>query len=372
MRLFPPSPIAALVDDTPLYNLGESYCRELTVEELLGADGVAALTRLTLGYSTSPGAPELRQLIAGSTGVAPGEVLVTTGAASALFLLGLLFGDSAGEIVVVRPCFPPMLDALRGVGARVVTVGLRFEDGYRLDVARVAGALSASTRLVMIASPQNPAGVTSGRADVERLLDDMARACPGALLLIDETFRDSAYGDAPAPDSFASLSPRVLTCASLSKSHGAPGLRIGWLTARHPDLYEQLRLAKFNMSVSCGALDEYLATVLLRKAAEVVAPRRAFLAQALAVVEGWVRGHRGGIRWVRPDGGAFCCVQLDPDVHSTDDVKRFHARLAERRVLVAAGEWFGDSGHVFRLGFGYEPLEKLQAGLTLIDEALTA
>lgn len=57
------------------------------------------------------------------------------------------------------PCYPPMLDALRGLGAPVVTVSARFEDGYRLDLEAFQDRLSAHTRLVMIASPQNPSGV---------------------------------------------------------------------------------------------------------------------------------------------------------------------------------------------------------------------
>ncbi len=55
-------------------------------------------------------------------------MLLTAGAAAALFLVALLHSD--GEILVGRPCYPPMLDAVRGVGARVVTVSARFEDGY--------------------------------------------------------------------------------------------------------------------------------------------------------------------------------------------------------------------------------------------------
>jgi aspartate/methionine/tyrosine aminotransferase len=375
MRRFPPAPIARLVDEAPLYNLGESYCQELTLDELLGSDGSAGADRLAqvrLGYRTSAGERELRQLIAANAGVAGDQVLVTAGAASALFLLGLLLGDGDGEIVVVQPCFPPTLSALRGIEARVVTTQLRFVDGYRLDLPALRDSLNGRTRLVMLSSPQNPSGVVFTQAEIEQLLAMMSRRCPDALLLVDEVYRESVYGQALVPASFASLSPRVVTCASLSKSHGAAGLRIGWLTVQDPELYDQLRLAKFNAAISCGALDEILAAELLRRAEEFLAPRRAFLAEALGVVGAWVDSQSGLVRWVRPDAGAICCVQLDPATFGQNGMQRFYAALAERQTSVAPGGWFGDSANVFRLGFGYEPMDKLKTGLEMISDALRA
>ena len=146
MREFPASPITALIDQTPRYNLGESMGADLTVAELLGPDG-SALTDLArrrargvrLGYGTSAGDPELRALVAARHGIPDGQVLITAGAAAALFLVSLLCGD--GEVVLGQPGYPPTLSALRGIGAPVVTVRSRFEDGYRVDLDAFAGLL---------------------------------------------------------------------------------------------------------------------------------------------------------------------------------------------------------------------------------------
>ena len=368
MREFPASPIAALVDETPRYDLAESYGSDLSVAELLGPDESALLGSIKLGYRTSLGYPDMRALVAGRTGVTPDQVLVTAGAAAALFLVGLLFGDGGGEVVVGRPCFPPVLDVLRGVGARVVTVTSCFDDGYRLDGARLRAALSPRTRLVMLASPQNPSGIALTPAEVGAALDAMSAACPGAFLLIDETYREARYGDDQAAASFAGVSPRVLTCASLSKAYGAAGLRAGWLTVPDPGLREQLRLAKFNSSVCCGAVDEFLAGRLLARADEILAGRAVVLARARAIVEDWAAARAGAVRWLRPDAGALGCVQLGPAA----DPGRFRARLAELGTAVAPGPWFGDSDRVFRLGLAYEPPDRLAEGLAAITTALDA
>src|SRR6266404_4654192 len=102
MRQFPASPITALIDGKPRYYLGESMACDLTVAGLLGPDGLA---EVNLGYGTSAGDPALRALLAARLGIRDDQVLITAGAAGALFLVGLLCGD--GEVLVGRPCLPP-------------------------------------------------------------------------------------------------------------------------------------------------------------------------------------------------------------------------------------------------------------------------
>ena len=50
---------------------------------------------------------------------------------------------------------------------QVVTVPLSFDDGYRLDVNAIADRLTSRTKLVSVASPQNPSGVRVHDEDVE-------------------------------------------------------------------------------------------------------------------------------------------------------------------------------------------------------------
>src|ERR1700728_2965525 len=107
MREFPASPITALIDQTPRHNLGERMGADLTVAELLrpdGPEGAAGLAGVRLGYGTWAGDPELRALVAARHGIPDGQVLITAGAAAALFLVSLLCGD--GEVVLGQPGYP--------------------------------------------------------------------------------------------------------------------------------------------------------------------------------------------------------------------------------------------------------------------------
>lgn len=360
MRQFPDTPITTLIDTMPRYNLGESMGRDLTIAELRPGD----LADVSLGYGTSHGDPALRTLVAARLGISGDQILITSGAATALFLVSLLHSD--GEAVVGVPCFPATFDALQGTGARVVTVRSRFSRGYRMDLEAFADALSPRTQLVTVASPQNPSGVLITEDEVDQMLASMARQCPGAFLLIDETFREASYAGTLPAASYAGKSPRVLTCGSLSKAYGTPGLRIGWLSTGDPRLREQLRRAKFNSALACGAIDEFLAGAVLSRAQELLAERGTLLWQARDVVQRWVRQQDGRVHWVPPDAGAICCVRLDP----AGNPERFHAELSQRQILVARGPWFHDEPHVLRLGFGYEPLDRLELALDEMSQAL--
>ena len=365
MTPFATSPMSNLVDVPVRYDLAESTCPALRVGDLVEPD---ALMDLPLGYGSTSGGPELRALIGAGTGVDAGQVLVTVGAIEGMFLLAQDRCRPGDRVVLVSPCFPPARSIPEGLGARTDVVALRFDDGYRLALDAVADALTPQTRLVSVASPQNPSGVRLTEGELRGLLAAVEERAPEAVVLVDETYRESTYGNAPMPASAAALSPRVVTCGSLSKAHGAPGLRLGWLTTTDADLYERLRNAKWQTTIACSALDEFLAVQLLRRRSEVLAPRAALLQRALSELEEWVSDQP--LEFVRPDGGALCCLRLPRDRVPDGAVPDFYARLAQNCARVAPGSWFGEEDRVFRLGFGHLPPPDFTEALARLAGAL--
>ena len=170
--------------------------------------------------------------------------------------------------------------------------------------------------------------------------------------------------------SFAALHPRIVTCASLSKCHGAPGLRIGWVTTTNRALRDQLVLGKFNTIVCSSAIDEALAIRVLKSGKEIEGPRRALLQAGLGRVAQLVSSHRGHLEWVRPDAGALCCLRLSPRTFDAAAVDRFYAALRAKDVRVGNGTWFGEDPRVFRLGFGHLPLPDLDEALARLGAAV--
>jgi aspartate/methionine/tyrosine aminotransferase len=367
---FPYNEIISLLDVNRPFNLAESTSQDLTFGELLDLAGPESLRDLRLGYGTSAGSIELREEIASGCKVPVDHVITTQGTALGLFLLALELCRPGDEAVLVTPCFPPSRDGLIGAGVSVREVRMSFDEGYRLDVERIVAALSPGVRLVSIASPQNPSGVQASRPAIESIADLVAARCPDAVLFVDETYREATYGQVPPADSAAGLHPRIVTGASVSKALGAPGLRTGWLTVPDPELRARLAVAKVNTVISGSVLDEALAAALLRHRDGVLAARRQALSAGLEQLMSWCERERDRIEWVRPDAGALCCLRLRRDAFDDAHVAAFWDLLPHHALQLASGAWFGESERVFRLGFGYLPLDRLGPALSALSAAL--
>jgi len=360
----------SLVGETPRYDLAESVGPDLRLADLLDVSSQASLGDMPLCYRTAEGDPRLRKMIADLHAVGPDDVVVTVGGMHALFLIAFILCDRGDEAVTTAPLFPLARNALDAVGAKVRTVMLSFDRGYQPDLADLRGQLSKRTKLVSLASPQNPSGVALPAQTLRGILAAMDDICPDAFLLVDETYREAAYGDDPVAATAVTLSPKAISIASLSKCHGAPGLRLGWAITRDPALREQLVRAKFNTVISCSGVDEALAVRVLEQREPIIAERRRRLAEGLARTAEWVVENQRLVEWVQPDAGALCCVRLKPAVFDDGAVGRFYDALAREGVRVGSGTWFGEEARVFRLGFGLLPLSDLDVALKRLAAAL--
>jgi aspartate/methionine/tyrosine aminotransferase len=367
MTRFVHNDIISLTGRAPRFDLAESVGPDLRLGQLLGAD---TADELRLGYATAAGDPALRTAIAAQHGVEADDVVVTVGGMHALFLTGYILCGRGEETIIATPVFPPARDTLVSVGATLRQLPLEFNEGYRLDPGRLTALLSPTTRLVCLASPQNPSGVGLPREVLLGLLSEMAARCPDAFLLVDETYRQAAYNDDEIAQSAATLSPRVIVTGSLSKCHGAPGLRVGWAIVRDKSLCEQMVLGKFNTVIANSTIDEMLGLRVLTQADAIIAARRQHLGAGLARTAAWVERNAALVEWVKPNAGALCCVRVRPDQFDQAAVVRFHAALADLDARVGDGTWFGEETRVFRLGFGLLPIPELEIALDALSTAL--
>ena len=362
--------IMTLTSQPVRYDLAESLGPDLRLGSLLDDGFRDELDHLSLAYGSAPGNAVLRELIGAHHGVGTDDVVTTNGAMQALFLLAFILGEQGADVVIGRPAFPNARNVLDAVGVTVIELPMRFDDGYRCDIDRLRSLLTPRTRLISLASPHNPSGVALSESCVQAALSCMDAICPQAFLLVDETYRDAVYGDAEVRRSLVGLDPRIVSCASFSKCHGAPGIRTGWVITRHQALREQLVLAKFNTTIANSVVDDAIAVRILRDRDRIMGERRRHFAAGLERTAAFVGRHADAIEWVRPDAGALCCVRLRRDAFDDVAVARFYRDLEARDTRVAPGSWFGDDARVFRLGFGLLTMPDLDEALRLISAAI--
>src|SRR3954451_6347131 len=143
------------------YNLSESSIADQKLSDI----GLK-LPDLTLFYGEHRGERGLRNLIAAQdSGISPEHVLVTAGAAGALFIIATSLLSASDHLVVVRPNYATNIETPKAIGCDISYVDLDFDQGFAIDIERVKTALRPNTKLISVTCPHNPTGTMMSRAD---------------------------------------------------------------------------------------------------------------------------------------------------------------------------------------------------------------
>ena len=159
-------------------------------------------------------------IVAARLGVSVDELLLTNGTDEAIHLICETYLEPGDEAIVVVPTFAMFEIYASATGARVISIpaGPNFE----FPTTSVLRAITARTRFIAVANPNNPTGTFAPIDD----LKEIARATPDAALLIDEAYFEFS-GETIAP-AWREL-PNLFVSRTFSKTYGMAGLRIGVL-----------------------------------------------------------------------------------------------------------------------------------------------
>ncbi len=178
----------------------------------------------TLNRYPDGGTYHLRNALAERHGVPPEEIVTGAGADAIIGHLSVAALDPGDEVVTGWPSFISyVLDALK-LGALPVRVPLRDQ---HLDLEAMLAAIGPRTKLVYIATPNNPTGTMTGRDDLDTYFE---RVPEHVLTVLDQAYLE--YIDQPDyPDGieeYAKRGRRVLVLRTFSKIYGLAGLRVGY------------------------------------------------------------------------------------------------------------------------------------------------
>lgn len=141
----------------------------------------------------------------------------------------------------------------------------------------------------------------------------------------------------------------MIVTGGLAKSFAQAGLRIGWVVAPEPFIYECMRRQDYT-TIGTNAVGQYLCAKLLgaEYRPKLFARNQAQLNANFAVLREWIESEPRGLRMTLPRAGGMAFTSYPQRMPSSD----FSKRLRESEgVFVVAGDWFGLDGRV-RIGFG--------------------
>ena len=227
-------------------------------ENPLGCSPAALAARAAAGDPArypDPDSTALRAALGARHGIDPARIVCGTGSGE---LLGLIVQGYAGpgdEVLYSRFSFSLYEIIARRCGADPAEVP---DNDYGSDVSAMLAAVTARTKVVLLANPNNPTGSYLPAAEVARLHAGL----PASVVLV----VDQAYAEylAPGEDdgglALAAAHGNVLTTRTFSKIHGLAGERVGWATGA-PDLISTLNRIRGAFNVGSGAQAAALAAL---------------------------------------------------------------------------------------------------------------
>ncbi len=206
----------------------------------------AVLQRIAAETLTKyPERHHVEQVVAKHFGLAEDAVLLTNGVDEAIHLLCETYLEPQDEVVIVTPTFSMYALYAEATGARIREV--QADSTLQFPYKQIQQTIGPSTRVIMLASPNNPTGAV---VETSFLLE-LAAATPQAALLVDEAYYHF-HGESVL--SATATVSNLFVARTFSKAYGLAGLRIGLLVG-HPDAMRFVRKVSSPYNVNSIALE---------------------------------------------------------------------------------------------------------------------
>ncbi|QKV53574.1 PLP-dependent aminotransferase family protein [Comamonas antarctica] len=348
----------------------------------------AALTEEAGGalqYGATEGYQPLREQLAalmsakGVTGVAPTDLLVTTGSQQALDLLGKTMISPGDKVIVEGPTFLATIQCFRLYGAEVISAPI---DDHGVDVEQLEKLIAEHKPKLVYLIPTfgNPSGAT---LSLERRRKVLELAVKYQTLVVEDDPYGDLYFDAAPPPSLLALSFEVpgsrewlAHCGSLSKVL-SPGLRIGWLVAP-AELRDRAVMCKQFSDAHTSTFAQATAAQYLRAGhmpATLAKVRAVYAERARAMGAALQRELGDAVSFVAPQGGLFLWVKLTGARGQLQDANVLAQRaIAQGVAFVPGAPFFAQNPDVstFRLSFATADVAKIEDGIARLGQALRA
>ena len=348
------------------YNIAETCVDSVSLDELFSLAGRGrreffdTLSRRRMTYGAIFGAEELKAAICGLYRSAGADDVVTThGAAGANHLALYSLVEPGDAVVSVMPTYQQLYSIPESYGAKVRILKLKREENFLPDLDRLRTLVNEKTKVICINNPNNPTGALMPEETLRGIVGIARRG--GAYVICDEVYRFLTQEEG-YPESIADLYEKGIAVGSMSKVFSLAGLRLGWIATRSREAMREILLHRDYDTISCGMIDEALATVALEAKEAIIARNRAIVRENLAILDEWI-AKEPRFSYVKPQCGTTALLYCDVDMPSEEFCARL---LAETGAFLTPGSCF-DEEHCFRIGYACSK-EELKEGLAKLSE----
>jgi histidinol-phosphate aminotransferase len=281
----------------------------------------------------------LREAIAARYGLNPASIVCGAGSDELLQLLANAYLSAGDEAVYSQYGFMVYPIAINANGAKAIVAS---ETNHTADVDAMLKCVTAKTKIVFLANPNNPTGTCLPFDEVRRLHAGLPKT---TLLVLDAAYAEYVRrNDYESGIELVATSENVVMTRTFSKIHGLAGLRLGWAycPAHVADVLNRIR-GPFNVNAAAQA------------AGVAAIEDKAFVEAAIIHNERWLEIMTAKLKslglGVTPSVGNFLLVHF-PEAGNRTAAKA-DAHLIDHGIIVRRMEGYG-LPHCLRFTIGSE------------------
>ena len=271
------------------------------------------------------------------------EISVMAGAVEVLGTIMLTMMDFGDEIITTSPFFSAYREQALIAGVKLVEVPVRMEDSWALNVDEIEKRITPKTKMLLLNSPNNPAGYVLSRENLEKIAQ-LAKE-KDLIVISDECYDEFLYGEEHVSIStLEGMRDRTLVVKSASKSYSMTGWRIGYVLGP-ANAVKYLNKVHQNFSTCATAFAQWGAVEAFQYGDKFIDAmvqefqrRGDYLYEALSKVE--------GLKMVKPKGAFYAFPDITAFGMSEADFCNY--LMEEAGVVGVPGTSFGEygAGHI--------------------------
>lgn len=304
----------------------------------------------------------------------PKDVLVSAGAKQSLTNALMAIVNPGDEVLVPTPCWVSYVEMIKLADGIPVLVAMDEENGFKLDMDKIAAKVTEKTKAIMINSPNNPTGAVYIREDLEKL--GKLAIEKNFYIISDEVYEKLVYDGEPNCCT-ASISPEIkektITINGVSKSYAMTGWRIGFAVGPS-DVIKAMTDYQGHTTTSPNSPAQYASVEALANSDESIEKmrqefdrRRLYIVERLNSMEGIKCNLPAGAFYVMPNIKSFYGKTYnDYVINNSRDMSDY--LLEEARIAVVTGDAF-EAPDNLRISYS-NSMGNLKNGMARMEEAL--
>ncbi len=332
------------------------------------------------GYTETAGILELRQAIADylndqyGASVTPDEIVVTTGAKTAILLALALYVKEGVKVIIPEPSYPAYAQIVKLFRGKPVYVPLKWEGGskgFSLDLELIEEKITSDTKVLVLNNPHNPTGSVFTPKQVDELLELARRK--NIIIIADEIYDNFVYdGEFKSVLSFSDWRDHVVYVNGFSKTFAMTGWRLGYIVVRKEIVDRVIDLAVNVYSCATSFAQKAGVTALkgdwkpVREMIEIFRKRRDLLYELLREIPGFDVWRSPGTFYMFPN------VKEAIDRVGMKNSKEFADTILEKYgVVILPGTAFPDKAGEGFIRFSFATsFEDIREGAKRIKQAV--